>query len=146
MQITIKRTLPYPKSVVWSEISKIERHVLWMGDAERIDFISDSRTGKATEFNCITKVGPIRVTDRMKVTGWEEPNQITVAHKGLFKGEGTLSLKHLSPEFCEITWSEHITFPPLFLGPIGAQVAKPILEKIWGNNLKQLEALLETSS
>ncbi len=146
MRVSIKRSLPFPKSVVWREISAIERHSLWMTDAERIEFLTTEKVGDKVEFDCLTRVGPIKVRDRMKIINWEEPNSITVVHKGIFKGEGTLSLRHLSPEYCEIQWSEKIVFPPFLLGPVGAKVAKPILERIWKNNLEQLETLLKSST
>ena len=117
-----------------------------MADAERIEFLTTEKVGDKVEFDCLTKIGPFTVRDSMRVINWDEPNSITVVHKGLFKGEGTLSLQHLSPEYCEIHWSEQIAFPPFLLGPIGAQAAKPILERIWKKNLERLETLLKSSS
>ncbi len=145
MKVSIRRSLPFPKSVVWKEISQIERHSLWMTDAERIEFLSTKKTGAEVEFDCLTKVGPITVKNRMKVTNWDEPNSISVIHKSIFKGEGILSLRHLSPEYCEIQWNEQVTFPPMFLGPLGERIAKPVLERIWKKDLEQLESLLTTS-
>lgn len=143
--ISVSRRLPFPKSIVWQEISNIERHTLWMSDAVQISFSTPNKTGIGTSFTCLTKIGPIQVQDKIKVTKWEEPNTIAIAHKGIFRGIGEISLTHLSPEYCEITWSESITSPIYLLGDLGLLVAKPVLEKIWRHNLEKLEEVITLS-
>ncbi|MFM8645178.1 MAG: SRPBCC family protein [Actinomycetota bacterium] len=63
-----------PVERVWQVVEPVERHVDWMADAESISFVSDQTRGVGTAFLCVTKVGPIRLTDKMRITRWE-PNR-----------------------------------------------------------------------
>ena len=66
MSIIIDR----PPSVVWQSVEDIASHVEWMADAEAIRFTSASTHGVGTTFDCDTKIGPLRLTDRMEITEW----------------------------------------------------------------------------
>ena len=68
MNLTVVTTIAAPPADVWQVIEPIERHVDWMTDAESITFTSAARRGVGTRFDCLTKVGPFRTTDRMRVT------------------------------------------------------------------------------
>ena len=65
-----------------------------MKDAERIDFISDKRSGVGTKFDCATKVGPFRLKDRMEITEWIDEESMGVSHEGLVTGSGRFSLQN----------------------------------------------------
>ena len=69
-EITVSTEIHAPPSQVWDVVKDIDDHVNWMKDAERIDFISDKRSGVGTKFDCATKVGPFRLKDRMEITEW----------------------------------------------------------------------------
>ena len=69
-EITVSTEIHAPPSQVWDIVKDIDDHVNWMKDAERIDFISDKRSGVGTKFDCATKVGPFRLKDRMEITEW----------------------------------------------------------------------------
>ncbi|NQV96256.1 MAG: hypothetical protein HQ486_00530, partial [Acidimicrobiaceae bacterium] len=51
---------------VWQIVEPVERHIDWMHDAVAIRFTSDQTRGVGTAFLCDTKVGPIRLTDKME--------------------------------------------------------------------------------
>ena len=55
---------------VWEVVEPIEHHVEWMHDAVAIRFQSDQHRGVGTRFLCDTKVGPIKLVDRMEITEW----------------------------------------------------------------------------
>ncbi|MSZ98426.1 MAG: hypothetical protein F2583_05680, partial [Actinobacteria bacterium] len=55
---------------VWQIVEPIERHVDWMHDAVAIRFVSEQTRGVGTAFLCDTKVGPIKLTDKMEITQW----------------------------------------------------------------------------
>ena len=69
---------------VWQVIEPIERHVDWMTDAVAIRFVGDKWRGVGTLFLCDTKVGPIRLTDRMEITEWVPEQVIGVSHVGVW--------------------------------------------------------------
>ena len=47
---------------VWQALEVVDSHVDWMADAETIRFLTEQTSGVGTRFECITKVGPIRLT------------------------------------------------------------------------------------
>ena len=113
-----------------------------MNDAVSITFTSSTTEGVGTQFSCLTKVGPLKTTDIMTITQWEEARTMGVEHVGLVKGAGTFQIA-LQCEGSTITWRESLTFPWWMLGPFGSLFASPILQLIWKKNLKNLKAIVE---
>ncbi len=64
-----------------------------MVDAESIRFTGPQTRGVGTSFDCVTKVGPIRLTDRMTVIEWEPGRRMGIEHHGLVTGRGRFSLR-----------------------------------------------------
>ena len=91
MSIIIDR----PPSVVWRSVEDIASHVEWMADAEAIRFTSASTRGVGTTFDCDTKIGPFRLTDRMEITEWIPNAAMGVSHVGTVTGAGRFLLGHL---------------------------------------------------
>jgi hypothetical protein len=115
-----------------------------MADAESIEFTTDQRRGVGTQFLCKTKVGPIRLTDTMRITRWEPNRAMGVEHIGLVTGSGVFTLTSLSERVTRFEWTETLTFPWWLGGPLGAFVGgKLVLRAIWRGNLKRLAALCE---
>lgn len=133
-----------PKDLVWSYLSCIDDHVNWMSDAESITFASPLRSGIGTEFVCLTKVGPIRIRDKMEITNWIEGSGITIQHSGIVFGSGTLSLDEIDEKHTLLTWREDLSFPAIFIAPVGPFVAKAVLGRIWKSNLKRFAERLKT--
>ena len=72
VRIRVGITIDAPPADVWRVVEPIERHVDWMADAESITFTSTTHARRrAPRFDCVTRVGPLRTTDRMTVTEWE---------------------------------------------------------------------------
>jgi hypothetical protein len=114
-----------------------------MVDAESIRFIDTQKRGIGTTFDCVTKVGPIRLTDRMTVTEWEPGRAMGIEHHGVVTGRGRFSLRRRPGGQTKFSWSEELAFPWWMGGPVGAFAAKPILRWIWGRNLRELKAIVE---
>jgi len=145
-EVTTSVTINASIEAVWSELSDLERHVEWMADAVALDFHSEQRRGVGTAFSCRTKVGPLKTTDEMTVTGWEEQRSIEVAHRGAFEGRGEFRLESVGASQTTVTWTEALRFPLWMAGPLGAAVARPILRHIWAKNLERLRQRVEGSS
>ena len=138
---------------VWADVEDICSHVEWMEDAVEIDFTTDQRSGVGTEFDCATKVGPIRLVDHMEITSWDPGREMGVRHVGLITGSGQFTLRPAGvevtsreqaerdsqPERTEFVWTESLVFPWWLGGPIGATVARPVLRRIWRTNLANLQ-------
>lgn len=139
-----------PRERVWADLRDIASHVEWMNDALAIDFVSPDggREGVGTEFICLTKVGPIRLRDRMTVTEWVEGSCIGIRHSGVVTGTGRLCVQPLRPHLrrrlrlwrrrheSNVSWQERLTLPWWMGGPLGGLVVRPILTHIWKGSLR----------
>ena len=81
--IRVEETILAPPEAVWAAIEDISTHVRWMEDAVAIRFTSTARTGVGVTFDCDTRIGPLRLTDRMAVTEWDPPRAMGIRHAGM---------------------------------------------------------------
>ena len=130
---------------VWEIVEPVERHIDWMADAVAIRFTNSQTRGVGTTFDCDTKVGPIKLTDRMEITEWVPEKSMGVKHVGIVTGTGVFTIEPLgNGQYTKFTWSEELTFPWWLGGPIGEVIGGNIVMKaIWRRNLKKLQALVE---
>ncbi len=145
-RLKVSATIDATPEQVWEQVRDIESHVSWMGDAESIEFTSERRHGVGTTFDCLTKVGPFRLVDRMEITSWRPAREMGVRHSGLVTGTGRFELRAVQRVRTRFTWVERLKFPWYFGGPIGAFVARPVLRRIWKHNLRNLAAEFGTRS
>ena len=131
---------------VWDEISDIARQVEWMVDAKSIRFTSHQRTGVGTTFDCVTGYGPIRVTDHIEVTEWDDGRTIGVRHSGLVTGTGRLMVRRRLRGGTRFTWVERIKLPWVLGGPVTGLVASPVLAAVWRRSLHNLRSRIEGSA
>ena len=94
-------------SEVWADLAEISRHVEWMRDAVALTFTSASSRGVGTTFDCLTQIGPIRLTDRMEITAWDEGRSIGVRHVGIVTGEGTIRLRRSGRQTYRHSLTDH---------------------------------------
>ena len=130
---------------VWGVLEPIESHVDWMADAEVIRFVTDQTRGVGTRFECVTAVGPIRLTDRMEITEWEPGRSMGVRHDGLVTGLGRFTVEPLDGgRRTRFTWEEDLHFPWWLGGRLGARVGgQAVMGRIWRGNLERLRELVE---
>jgi hypothetical protein len=132
-----------PPSVVWEHVEDIASHVEWMADAEAIRFTSPSTRGVGTTFDCDTKIGPFRLTDRMEITEWNPNSSMGVSHVGTVTGKGRFMLREVGNARTEFIWEETLTFPRWMGGSIGARAGAPVMAQIWRRNLDRLKRRVE---
>lgn len=144
-RITVKTILPASPTRVWEVVEPIENHTDWMADAVAIRFEGEQTRGVGTRFLCDTKVGPIRLTDKMEITEWEPGRVMGVTHTGVVTGTGRFTLEAVGDgNETLFTWSEVLDFPWWLGGPLGEAVGGPLVMKpIWRRNLKKLRALFQ---
>jgi len=128
---------------VWRVIEPIDRHLDWMADAVSITFASTQRRGVGTRFDCLTRIGPFRTTDRMTVTEWDPGRAMGIEHRGVVTGRGRFRLRGRPRQRTRFTWTEQLTFPWWMGGTFGAFAAKPVLRRVWRRNLRHLKHLVE---
>ena len=144
--IRVETTINRSPEQVWEIVEPVERHVDWMQDAEAIRFVNDQRRGVGTQFLCDTKVGPLRLTDKMEITAWEPARTMGVRHVGVVTGTGAFTLSPLPGGGTRFVWEETLVFPWSLGGPLGALVGgRIILRAIWKGNLRRLKSLCENA-
>ena len=139
--IDVSIVIDAPVARVWNFVEPIERHVDWMVDAVSIEFTSPQTRGVGTRFDCRTKVGPIRLTDRMEITEWLPPTTMGVRHVGLVTGTGRFSLAETASGSTLFSWHEDLDVPVWLGGPVGLLV----LKRVWKRNLRTLKHLVEAA-
>lgn len=144
--INVSRVIRASVKRVWEVVEPVEQHIDWMADAESITFVGDQRRGVGTTFHCVTKVGPIKLTDVMHITKWEPEKAMGVEHVGIVTGSGVFTLEAIDPQTTRFVWKETLRFPWWLGGPLGALIGgKLVLRAIWRGNLRRLAALCEPS-
>jgi hypothetical protein len=145
VRITVGIDFDAPPVTTWRVVEPIEHHVEWMADAESIRFLGSQTRGVGTSFDCVTKVGPIRLTDRMTVTEWEPERSMGIEHRGIVTGRGRFTMRPAAGDRTHFVWSERLTFPWWMGGGLGAVLARPVLGAIWRRNLRRLKTIVEAA-
>ena len=142
-RIKVSTVIDASRDRVWDEVRHLDRHVDWMADAESITFTTRRHRGVGTAFDCVTKVGPIRLNDRMEITEWRDGRSMGVRHQGLVTGTGRFTLSKARKDRTRFTWEERLAFPWWMGGPVGGLVGARVLRRIWKGNLRRLKAIVE---
>ena len=95
--IACDETFPVSPRELWSHIDDVRTHVDWMKDAIEIRPSSEQESGVGAEFICLTRVGPLRNRDVLRVTEWEPGRAMTIAHTGAVTGTGRFTLEEAGP-------------------------------------------------
>jgi carbon monoxide dehydrogenase subunit G len=135
VEIRIEEEIPAPRTEVWKSLSDLGSHAAWMKDARVIEFLGESTSGLGTRMRVPTRVGPLRTSDILEITGWIEGESMTVSHHGVVSGTGQFRLEGQGPTV--VIWEESLRFPWWLGGPITAMAARPILNRIWSGNLNR---------
>jgi hypothetical protein len=130
-------------ATVWETVGRIERHVDWMLDAESIRFTSATQAGTGTTFDCVTKIGPVRLLDKMEITEWEPGAIMGVRHFGVVTGSGRFILEAVDEGRTRFTWDETLRFPWWMGGRVGGVVGDRVMKVVWRRNLAKLKAQVE---
>ena len=144
--IRVRVVIDAPPAEVWAAVEDISSHVLWMHDAASITFTSRRTTGVGTTFDCLTRLGPIRITDRMEITAWRPRRQMGVRHVGIVSGKGAFTLSQAGRGRTRFTWKERLRFPWYLGGPFGGLVGGEVLRLVWRRNLRTLKRLVEAGA
>jgi uncharacterized protein YndB with AHSA1/START domain len=143
-RIAVAVDIDAPPDTVWHAVEPIERHVEWMADAVAIRFETDQTRGVGTRFLCDTRVGPLRLTDRMTITEWSPGAAMGVAHTGVVTGRGRFTLTPLDGQRTRFAWEEELHFPWWLGGRLGELVGgQLVMRAIWRRNLRRLAAVIE---
>ena len=132
-----------PIKFVWDYIADIESHVAWMDDAESVVSTSELKNAVDAFYVCDTKVGPLKVKDKMRVTKYDPPTNMEIEHIGAVSGRGIFRLEELNEGSTKFIWEENLVFPWYMGANIGKIGGMKLLHRIWRNNLKTLKHEIE---
>ncbi len=139
-RINVNTVIGADVQVVWNEVRHLDRHIEWMNDAHEIRFTSECTEGVGTTFVCDTRIGPIRMVDRMEITSWVPGREIGVKHAGAVQGSGSFVLEPIGVDRTLFRWTESLRFPWWLGGSIGGWVGARILARVWLHNLDTFAA------
>jgi hypothetical protein len=142
-RIRVSTVIDAPPARVWDDVKDIASHVGWMEDAVAIRFTSSKRSGVGAAFDCDTRIGPFRLTDRMEVTEWRPRRSMGIRHVGLVTGTGRFTLRRRPRGRTRFTWEERLVFPWWMGGPVGGVVGGQVLRFVWRRNLRNLKRRVE---
>lgn len=140
VRIRVCTTIEASPAEVWHDVQHIECHPEWMADAVWVRFVGSRRRGVGTEFESLTRVGPLRANDVAIVTEWEPRRAMGIVHRGVVTGTGRFTLRRRRRGRTRFCWEEQLRFPWWMGGVVGERAAKPVLERIWRANLRRLRA------
>ena len=118
-----------------------------MADAEAIRFLTEQTEGVGTRFECVTRIGPVRLTDRMEITEWEPGRSMGVRHAGVVTGTGRFTIDAARRRPADpVHVGRGADVPVVARRPVGSAVGGPtVLRRIWRGNLRRLQAARRTS-
>jgi uncharacterized protein YndB with AHSA1/START domain len=145
-RLTISIEIAAEPARVWQVVEPVENHVQWMHDAVAIRFQTEQRRGVGTTFLCDTKVGPIKLVDRMEITEWVPEEVMGVRHTGVVTGTGRFTLTPIDlGRRTRFGWDETLDFPWWLGGPLGELIGgRVVLRQIWKRNLANLKRIVES--
>ena len=132
-------------SVVWRLASDLAAQPEWMRDAVAIRFATDRTAGVGVVMDCVTRIGPLRLTDRLAVTEWSEGRAIEIRHEGLVRGTGRFTIEP-DTDGTRFTWTEDLRFPWWIGGPAAGAAAWPVLAATFRRDLTSLRTLAESAA
>ncbi len=128
--------------VLWRYLIDFEDQPRWMKDAIEIRVKQRSEEVVGTVFETLTKVGPLKTIDVMKVVGVIENKMIEIEHQGLIGGRGFFEVHDFTPGNSLFYWIEELTFPWHLGGPVAEQLAGVVLRQIFQRDLNNLRDLV----
>jgi uncharacterized membrane protein len=130
-----------PAEAVWPYLVEWEGLPRWMRDASDVR-VTGSREGVGAEAEATVRIGGITTKDPIRVTRWEPPVILEIAHLGWVKGTGYMELSP-TEEGVELFWREELHPPWGLLGRIGFRLYAPLMRRTFRHDLERLKRLSE---
>ena len=115
--ITVGVDVDAPGDVLWKAVTDWEGQGEWMlGTVVRVT--RGDGVGVGSELAATTGIGPLGVTDTMRIVGWDPPHRATVVHTGSFvRGSGTFTVIDRGPDASRFEWGERLDSRSACWGP-----------------------------
>ncbi len=131
-----------PPERVWSELTDIEGQPRWMREMKEVRILTPSPLGVGTRGSATVRILGVRTQDPVTVTVFEPPTRFGIRHEGAFSGHGSIELVAGADGTSTVVGWEEVLVPPL-LPHLGAALQRPVLERIFQDDLGRLRELIE---
>ena len=127
--IVLRVDLDAPPEAVFAAALDWERQGEWMLGT-RVRVVAGDGRSVGSEVAATTGIGPLGVTDTMRVTAWDPPRRCEVVHTGrIVRGSAVFAVEPRGRGSTFI-WSEHLDLPLGAVGRIGFRMVRPAFT--WG--------------
>ncbi|MGH2691662.1 MAG: SRPBCC family protein [Actinomycetota bacterium] len=134
-----------PAEAVWPYLVDWERLDRWMKEARDFKVIGEQREGVGVEAEAAIRIAGITTRDRVRVTHWQPPVALEIAHLGWVKGTGYMELSPIE-HGCNVFWREELFAPLGSLGRSGLRLVAPIMRGVFRRDLRVLKDLAESET
>jgi uncharacterized protein YndB with AHSA1/START domain len=131
-----------PPEAVWPALVDWERLDRWMEEIRDVRVTSEHRRGVGVEAEATVRIGGLSTRDRIRVTRWDPPTVLEIAHLGWVTGTGYMEL---SPRDggSRLFWRETLVPPWGVAGRIGLRLFLPVLRRVFRRDIRRLRDLVE---
>jgi len=137
--------LPRPPEEVWPFLVDWERLDRWMEEIRDVRVISEHREGVGVEAEATVRIGGLSTRDRIRVTRWEPPTVLEIAHLGWVRGAGYMELSP-TPEGSRLFWRETLIPPWGILGTTGLRLFLPKMRRVFRRDVNRLRDVVRTGT
>jgi uncharacterized membrane protein len=141
--ITVGIDIDRPPEGIWPHLVDWENLPGWMQEARNISVIGGLREGIGVEAEATIRIAGITTRDRIRVTRWEPPSVLEMAHLGWVKGSGYIELSPLD-RGTHVFWREELVPPWGLLGSIGLRLLAPVVRRTFARDLRLLREVVES--
>lgn len=141
--ITVGIDIDRPPEAIWPYLVDWENLPRWMQEAHDIKVVGGLREGVGVEARAAIRIAGITSKDHIRVTRWEPPVVLEMAHLGWVKGAGYMELSPLD-RGTHVFWREELVPPWGILGAIGLRLLAPVLRRTFARDLRLLRDVAES--
>jgi carbon monoxide dehydrogenase subunit G len=131
--------------VVWPYLVDWERLGRWMIEARDFRVVGDRREGVGVVAEATVRIAGITTRDRIRVTRWEPPRVLEIAHLGWVKGTGYIESSPIDAG-TSVSWREGLRPPWGWLGRSGMGLFVPLMRRAFRRDLRLLKELVESET
>jgi hypothetical protein len=142
VSIEVAVEIAAPVVAVWPHLVDWENLGGWMAEASEFRVIGAQREGVGTRASASVRIAGITTHDTIRVSRWDPPRWLEIQHLGWVKGFG---LMHCRPAGAGtyLFWRERLVPPWGWIGWAGMQVGRPLMQRIFQQDLERLRKLVE---
>jgi uncharacterized membrane protein len=143
VEITQSITVGRPTEAVWPYLVDWERLDLWMEEISDVRVTTPHREGVGVEAEATVRIAGISTRDRIRVTRWEPPHLLEIAHLGWVRGRGLMELSPEPVTSSRLLWTETLVPPWGPVGALGMRASLPLMRRVFRRDLVRLRELVE---